>query len=284
MVGSVAGQRYWSSMLNLDATITCGIWTPDDQQVYFGTTQGQVIVMDVHGAMVSQVQLCSDVGITSMAWSCEKFKMEEGEETEPGVANATKRTFVLAVSFQNGYIYLLKSFDDVSPAHINTEMNGSVGLVMEWSNSRELLAVAGSSQESLNNLDAQGNPIYENLLKFYTESGSLLYTARIPNSQHPVSALTWGHNDKRIFIATGTQVHIAWVSRRIASLQLLCRLQIQASISSEYLIPRLPLPSRIKTLIGNLFAQTIRVSFSFILFLFNFLYKFFFCYIKVLRA
>lgn len=88
LVGSVAGQRYWSSMLNLDATITCGIWTPDDQQVYFGTTQGQIIVMDVHGAMVSQVQLCSDVGITAMAWSCEKFKMEEGEDTEPGVTNA----------------------------------------------------------------------------------------------------------------------------------------------------------------------------------------------------
>lgn len=33
MVGSVAGQRYWSSMLNDKATITCGIWTPDDQQV-----------------------------------------------------------------------------------------------------------------------------------------------------------------------------------------------------------------------------------------------------------
>lgn len=87
LVGSVAGQRYWSSMLNLDSTIQTGIWTPDDQQVYFGTTQGQIIVMDVHGAMVSQVQLCNNVGITAMAWSCEKFKMEEGD-TEPGVANA----------------------------------------------------------------------------------------------------------------------------------------------------------------------------------------------------
>lgn len=48
------------------------------------------------------------------------------------------------------------------------------------------------------------------------------------------------------------------MSRRIASLQLLCRLQIQSSISSESLLPKLPLPSRIKTLIGNLFAQTIR--------------------------
>lgn len=91
LVGSVAGQRYWSSMLNLESTITCGIWTPDDQQVYFGTTQGQVIVMDVHGAMVSQVQLSNDVPITSMAWSCEKFKMEEGEEAEPGVTNAGKK-------------------------------------------------------------------------------------------------------------------------------------------------------------------------------------------------
>ncbi|XP_037943948.1 tubby-related protein 4-like, partial [Teleopsis dalmanni] len=258
LVGSVAGQRYWSSMLNLESTITCGIWTPDDQQVYFGTTQGQIIVMDVHGAMVSQVQLCSDVGITSMAWSCEKFKMEEGEEAEPGVTNASKRTFVLAVSFQNGYIYLLKSFDDVSPAHINTGLNGSLGMVMEWSNSRELLAVAGTVQQPTALLDSHGATMYENTLKFYTESGVLLYQARIPNSTSPVSALTWGHNDKRLFIATGTQVHIAWVSRRVASLQLLCRLQIQARIGSDAVVALLPLPSRIKSLIGNLFAQTIR--------------------------
>ncbi|XP_017478424.1 PREDICTED: tubby-related protein 4 [Rhagoletis zephyria] len=258
LVGSVAGQRYWSSMLNLESTITCGIWTPDDQQVYFGTTQGQVIVMDVHGAMVSQVQLCNDVGITSMAWSCEKFKMEEGEESEPGVTNASKRSFVLAVSFQNGFIYLLKSFDDVSPAHINTGLSGSLGMVMEWSNSRELLAVAGTSQTSLNIVDPQGSPLYENLLKFYTESGNILYQTRLPNTSSPVSALTWGHNDKRLFIATGTQVHIAWVSRRIASLQLLCRLQIQSCIGSERTLPLLPLPSRIRSLIGNLFAQTIR--------------------------
>ncbi|XP_053946460.1 tubby-related protein 4 isoform X1 [Anastrepha ludens] len=258
LVGSVAGQRYWSSMLNLESTITCGIWTPDDQQVYFGTTQGQVIVMDVHGAMVSQVQLCNDVGITSMAWSCEKFKMEEGEESEPGVTNASKRSFVLAVSFQNGFIYLLKSFDDVSPAHINTGLNGNLGLLMEWSNSRELLAVAGTLETSLNMIDQQGAPLYENMLKFYTESGNMLYQTCLPNTSSPVSALTWGHNDKRLFIATGTQVHIAWVSRRIASLQLLCRLQIQASIGSERTLPLLPLPSRIRSLIGNLFAQTIR--------------------------
>lgn len=174
-----------------------------------------------------------------------------------------KRSFVLAVCFQNGFIYLLKSFDDVSPSHINTGLDGALGMVMEWSNSRELLAVAGTSQKASSVSDATANGgglIYNNLLKFYTETGALLYQAHIPNSNAPVSALTWGHNDKRLFIATGTQVHIAWVSRRVASLQLLCRLQIQASIGSETLLPLLPLPSRIKTLIGNLFAQTIRVS------------------------
>jgi phenylalanyl-tRNA synthetase beta subunit len=34
LVGSVAGQRYWSTMLNLEnATITCGIWAPNDLKV-----------------------------------------------------------------------------------------------------------------------------------------------------------------------------------------------------------------------------------------------------------
>lgn len=59
LVGSVAGQRYWSSMLSLDARITCGCWTPDDNQVYLGTASAQLVVMDVHGAMVSQVILNS---------------------------------------------------------------------------------------------------------------------------------------------------------------------------------------------------------------------------------
>lgn len=47
-------------------------------KVYFGTTAGQLIVMDVHGAMVSEIQL--GAGVTSMAWSAEKFTMEEGDD------------------------------------------------------------------------------------------------------------------------------------------------------------------------------------------------------------
>ncbi|XP_063237864.1 tubby-related protein 4 [Bacillus rossius redtenbacheri] len=251
LVGSVAGQRYWSSMLNIESVITCGIWTPDDQQVYISTTGGQVIVMDVHGAMVSQVQLSPDVAVSAMAWSCEKFKMEEGDDADlapPGGGTAADdRGAVLAVGFVNGYVYLMKSFDDVSPVQVHTGLGGCMRL--EWSNSRELLAVAGSVQQ---------HPEYTNLLKFYSDTGVLLYCALIPYSQSPVTALTWGHNDKRLFVATGCQVHIAWVSRRIASLQLLCRLQIHRALPGEQQVSALPLPPRLKALIANLFAQTVR--------------------------
>ncbi|KAG8221958.1 hypothetical protein J437_LFUL007799 [Ladona fulva] len=288
LVGSVAGQRYWSSMLNLESTITCGIWTPDDQQVYFGTTSGQIIVMDVHGAMVSQVQLPGDVAITGMAWSCEKFKMEESDEQE-------------GVSLKNGFVYLMKNFDDVSPIQVHT---GLCGIYMEWSNSRELLAVAGTthrhsasqpshgpSSNSVHHLQtgschspsssssspssssstspsssssddgrSRGNTLgsgeYANVLNY--QNINPCANALFFDTKAPVTALTWGHNDKRLYIATGCQVHIAWVSRRVASLQLMCRLQVHGQLRSDSQVSALPLPPRIKALISTLFAQTIR--------------------------
>lgn len=184
-------------MLNLESTISCGIWTPDDQQVYFGTTSGQIIVMDVHGAMVSQIQISADIGISSMAWSCEKFKMEETDDNDATVTNngrevyftfavhlntvtfsLDEKKFVLAVCLQNGYIHLLKTFDDVSPIQVNTYLHGT--LCMEWSNSRELLAVAGLQMESKH---VGTQPEFINMLKFYSEKGILIYTIKIPYTQ-----------------------------------------------------------------------------------------------------
>ena len=77
LVGSVAGQRYWSTMLPSDSTISCGSWTPDDQQVYVATAQGGIIVMDVHGNIVNKVSLMADIPITDLVWNCEKFNTEE---------------------------------------------------------------------------------------------------------------------------------------------------------------------------------------------------------------
>lgn len=79
---------------------------------------------------------------------------------------------------QNGFIYLLKTFDDVSPIQVDTGLQGP--LCMEWSNSREILAVAGSIRGSSN------TPIQtecSSMLKFYNEKGILLYGTLIPCTQ-----------------------------------------------------------------------------------------------------
>ncbi|XP_029660966.1 tubby-related protein 4 isoform X1 [Formica exsecta] len=250
LVGSVAGQRYWSSMLNDKATITCGIWTPDDQQVYFGTTAGQLIVMDVHGAMVSEVQLAA--GVTSMAWSAEKFTMEEDETCDR--SQKDDRNYVLAVCLADGNIVMLRSFDDVSPITIRSNLKPP--LHAEWSNSRKLLAIAGTKESE--HLHPGSPQEYTNLLKFYSVNGTLVYTTEIPYTQCPVSALTWGHNDRRLFVATGARVHAAWVSRRVGSLQLLSRLAVRAALTRESNVQQLPLPPRLRASVAALFANTIR--------------------------
>ncbi|XP_063981864.1 tubby-related protein 4 isoform X2 [Diachasmimorpha longicaudata] len=251
LVGSVTGHRYWSSMLNDQATITSGIWTPDDQQVYFGTTAGQLIVMDADGAMVSEVQLSG--GITSMAWSAEKFRMEEGDDDLFGnVVQDDERKYVLAVCLADGNIVMLRSYDDVSPITIKTGLKSP--LHAEWSNSRKLLAIAGTSEDGV----SKNGQEYSNILKFYSDSGSLIFTTVIPYTQCQVSALTWGHNDRRLFIATGTRVHTAWVSRRVGSLQLLSRLAVRAALTHDSSVEQLPLPPRLRALVGALFANTIR--------------------------
>ena len=43
----------------------------------FGTTDGQIIVMSSTGAMVSQIMIHEGMEISALAWSCEKFNMEE---------------------------------------------------------------------------------------------------------------------------------------------------------------------------------------------------------------
>ncbi|XP_034245143.1 tubby-related protein 4 [Thrips palmi] len=257
LVGSVAGQRYWSSMLNIASTITCGVWTPDDQQVYFGTSSGQIIVMDVNGAMVSQVQIGGGHCITAMAWSCEKFKMDEGDDGDrSNMMHLDGRPYVVACAMDTGSILFLRRYDDPAPLHLQTGLQAP--LYMEWSNAGELLAVAGW-QANASLLRPGQPPRYKNTLKFYTDAGVLLFVIDIPCNRWPVTALTWGHNDKRLFVATGPQVHIAWVCRRIPSLSHLCRLRIHSALPrGEAQLSQLPLPNRMLHLISLLFAQTIR--------------------------
>ncbi|XP_023218060.1 tubby-related protein 4-like [Centruroides sculpturatus] len=250
LVGSVAGQRYWSSRLNIDAVITCGIWSPDDQQVQFGTTKGHILVIDVHGVVIAQVSVQENVSITAMSWSGEKFRMEDNDLEQKGdtVHLQEIQSSVLAVCFKNGTIYLMKTYDDISPAVIIT---GLKDIKMEWSNSGEFLAVAGLAENS-------SGEEYVNRIHFYTESGVLCFVVPVPHSQDPVTAITWGHNDRRLFIATGCIIHVGWVTPKIASLQLLARLTIYHCLRDESSVQKLPFPRCLRILVSHLFSQTIR--------------------------
>lgn len=88
------------------------------------------------------------------------------------------RNYVLAVCLADGNIVMLRSFDDVSPITIRTSLKAP--LHAEWSNSRKLLAIAGTRDSD----NGQASPHeYANLLKFYSVTGSLVYTAAIPYTQ-----------------------------------------------------------------------------------------------------
>ncbi|XP_050392635.1 tubby-related protein 4 [Patella vulgata] len=259
LVGSVAGQRYWSSMLNLEnTTIACGVWSPDDQKVMFGTTDGQIIVMSSTGAMITQVTLHDGMEITSMAWSCEKFNMEEGETTgcnvdtqnktdEGNSSPVTPKSHTLAICFKYGAIYLLSNYDDLCPNIVHTMLTG---LKIDWSNCGEYLVVGGFIR--LPNLQCR------NELHFYSKDGTLRHLISIPTQGKPLTALTWGHNDKRLFIAAGCNLYVAWVNKQIAPLYFLCQRVTQTCIQQEKNATRLPLPVRLRLGIQALFSPTVK--------------------------
>lgn len=66
LVGSVAGQRYWSSMLNDKATITCGIWTPDDQQVNYSLIITKITFISHVNYIVNELKKMLDVIVITL--------------------------------------------------------------------------------------------------------------------------------------------------------------------------------------------------------------------------
>ncbi|KAL3883564.1 hypothetical protein ACJMK2_029816, partial [Sinanodonta woodiana] len=257
LVGSVAGQRFWSSMLNLDGTsITCGVWSPDDHKVMFGTTDGQIIVMNSTGAMVSQVTIHDGMEISTLAWSCEKFNMEENDANkdsnihvsprEQDIA-ALEKKHTLAVSFKYGAIYLMQNYDDVCPRVVHTLLTG---LRLDWSNCGEYLAVGGFTR--LPNLQCR------NEIHFYSKSGQLIHWETISSQGKPLTALCWGHNDRRLFIAAGHHLFVAWVNKQVPLLQYICQRRIQQAVKTLHSVYHLPIPAKLRLGIQALFSPTIK--------------------------
>ncbi|XP_041721514.2 tubby-related protein 4-like [Coregonus clupeaformis] len=259
LVGSVSGQRHWSSEINLESQITCGIWTPDDQQVLFGTADGQVIVMDCHGRMLAHILLHESDGIVSMSWNYPSFLVEDSSESDTDSDDYTPPQVhslkpLLTVSFTSGDISLMNNYDDLSPTLIRT---GLKDVVVQWCSQGDLLAVAGMERAILSP-DPSCPPLTRNaIVKFYNVCGEHVYTLDTP-AQRPITTLCWGHRNSRLFLACGAVLYVVRVEHRVASLQLLCQQCIAGALWEEKDVAKLTIPSRLCSYVTTAFATTIK--------------------------
>ncbi|TNM94909.1 hypothetical protein fugu_017668 [Takifugu bimaculatus] len=259
LVGSVSGQRHWSSEINLESQITCGIWTPDDQQVLFGTADGQVIVMDCHGRMLAHILLHESDGIVSMSWNCPSFLVEDSSESDMdsddySLPQVHSQKPLLTVGFTSGDISLMNNYDDLSPTLIRT---GLKDVVVQWCSQGDLLAVAGMERSLLPPDPSSPPPIRNATVKFYNVRGEHIYSLDTP-AQRPITTLCWGHRDSRLFLASGPALYILRVEHRVASLQLLCQQGIATAVKEEKDVAKLTMPSRLGSYVTAAFVPTIK--------------------------
>ncbi|XP_033934096.1 tubby-related protein 4 [Pseudochaenichthys georgianus] len=267
LVGSVSGQRHWSSEINLESQISCGIWTPDDQQVLFGTADGQVIVMDCHGRMLAHVLLHESDGIVSMSWNCPDFLVEDSTESDTdsddNILPLVRRVKpLLTVTFLSGDISLMNNYDDLSPLLIHS---GLKDVEAQWCSQGDLLAVAGMERPGpsacappLSAPPLSAPPLSRNaLVKFYNVQGEHIYTLETP-AQRPITTLCWGHRDSRLFLACGPALYVVRVEHRVASLQLLCQQGIASALREEKDVGKLNMPSLLCSYVTSAFIPTIK--------------------------
>uniref|UniRef100_A0A671VAE6 Tubby-related protein 4 n=1 Tax=Sparus aurata TaxID=8175 RepID=A0A671VAE6_SPAAU len=261
LVGSVSGQRHWSSEINLESQITCGIWTPDDQQVLFGTADGQVIVMDCHGRMLAHILLHESDGIVSMSWNYPSFLVEDSSESDtdsddysPPQGTLHSQKPLLTVSFTSGDISLMNNYDDLSPTLIRT---GLKDVVVQWCSQGDILAVAGMERTLLSPDPSCPPPTRNAIVKFYNVRGEHIYTLDTP-AQRPITTLCWGHRDSRLFLACGPALYVVRVEHRVANLQLLCQQGIATAVKEEKDVAKLTMPSRLCSYVTTAFVPTIK--------------------------
>uniref|UniRef100_A0A8D1VB02 Tubby-related protein 4 n=1 Tax=Sus scrofa TaxID=9823 RepID=A0A8D1VB02_PIG len=268
LVGSVSGQRHWSSEINLESQITCGIWTPDDQQVLFGTADGQVIVMDCHGRMLAHVLLHESDGILSMSWNYPAFLVEDSSESDtdsddysppqdgPAAYPIPVQTIkpLLTVSFTSGDISLMSNYDDLSPTVIQS---GLKEVVAQWCTQGDLLAVAGMERQTQLSDLPNGPLLRSALVKFYNVRGEHIFTLDTL-VQRPIVSICWGHRDSRLLMASGPALYVVRVEHRVSSLQLLCQQAIASALREDKDVSKLTLPPRLCAYLSTAFIPTIK--------------------------
>jgi hypothetical protein len=78
LVGSVSGQRFWSHLYELSNNfITTATWTPNDEFIVFGISNGTLMVVDENGTIVSRLTINNTDSIVSLAYNSPKFFIDE---------------------------------------------------------------------------------------------------------------------------------------------------------------------------------------------------------------
>jgi hypothetical protein len=90
LVGSVNGQRYWSHLYDLaNCTMTAASWTPNDQNILLGLSNGAIMVVDSHGVMLTKHVINNECCIVSLSYSSPKFFIDESNNSSAAANSST---------------------------------------------------------------------------------------------------------------------------------------------------------------------------------------------------
>lgn len=77
--------------------------------------------------------------------------------------------------------------------------------------------------------------------------------------QESVTAITWGHCDRKFFVATKNMLHLVNISQGIPSLQTLCQAVIAGSLPGREESFDLILPTKLKVAVAGCFDPLMQV-------------------------
>ena len=85
-----------------------------------------------------------------------------------------------------------------------------------------------------------------------------LHQQQQPELEQTFSALTWGHNDQRLFVACSSTLHILRVFKQIPSLNVLAQMCIKGLCRAPGDIAGLALPSRFEPALKYCYQSTVK--------------------------
>jgi len=183
LVGSVNGQRFWSHLYDLpQATITSATWTPNDAYVLLGLSNGNLMVVDEHGTVITRHNLKNDC-ILSLAYNTPKFFISD--ETN-------------ALSLQNSrFRFSPTSSNHIQPINNNNSVsNNSSNQLNNINLNINEARVSGSSQNSNhtnsnsdNKIQASRNNKIDNssfILACLFKANGLIYLLRSYDDLDPI--------------------------------------------------------------------------------------------------